>query len=159
MSDTATPTEPTTDAPDAGTEAPEAPAQETDWKSEARKWEDRSKANHTALDELTGKYQSVTAERDSLSQERDALAQKVAEFEAKEQRATLAAEISEATGVAAAALRGDTREELEAHAAQLKSLLPTTAPAIPGAAQKPSSSAPVDPVREFTRNLFAREAQ
>ena len=152
MSDTVTPTEPTTDAPDAGTEAPEAPAQETDWKSEARKWEDRSKANHTALDDLTGKYQSVTAERDTL-------AQKVAEFEAKEQRAALAAEISEATGIPAAALRGDTREELEAHAAQLKSLLPTTAPAIPGAAQKPSSSAPVDPVREFTRNLFAREAQ
>ena len=152
MSDTVTPTEPTTDAPDAGTEAPQAPAQETDWKSEARKWEDRSKANHTALDDLTGKYQSVTAERDTL-------AQKVAEFEAKEQRAAPAAEISEATGIPAAALRGDTREELEAHAAQLKSLLPTTAPAIPGAAQKPSSSAPVDPVREFTRNLFAREAQ
>ena len=147
MSDTATPTEPTTDAPDAGTEAPEAPAQETDWTAEARKWETRSKANKTALDELTGKYESVTAERDTL-------AQKVAEFEAKEQRATLAAEISEATGVPAAALRGDTREELEAHAVQLKSLLPTTAPAIPGAAQKPSSPAPVDPARDTVRKLF-----
>ena len=146
MSDTATPTEPTTDAPDAGTEAPQAPAQETDWKSEARKWEDRSKANHTALDELTGKYQSVTAERDTL-------AQKVAEFEAKEQRATLAAEISEATGVPAAALRGDTREELEAHAAQLKSLISRQPASVPGATTKPTS-APVDPARDTVRKLF-----
>ena len=153
MSDTATPTEPTTDAPDTGTEAPAAPAQETDWKSEARKWEDRSKANHTALDELTGKYQSVTAERDSLSQERDALAQKVAEFEAKEQRATLAAEISEATGVPAAALRGDTREELEAHAAQLKSLISRQPAAVAGATTKPTS-APADPARDTVRKLF-----
>ena len=153
MSDTATPTEPTTDAPDAGTEAPQAPAQETDWTAEARKWEARSKANHTALDELTGKYQSVTAERDSLSQERDTLAQKVAEFEAKEQRATLAAEISEATGVPAAALRGDTREELEAHAAQLKSLISRQPASVPGATTKPTS-APADPARDTVRKLF-----
>ena len=153
MSDTATPTEPTTDAPDTGTEAPAAPAQETDWKSEARKWEDRSKANHTALDELTGKYESVTAERDTLSQERDALAQKVAEFEAKEQRATLAAEISEATGVPAAALRGDTREEPEAHAAQLKSLISRQPASVPGATTKPTP-APADPARDTVRKLF-----
>ena len=153
MSDTATPTEPTTDAPDTGTEAPAAPAQETDWTAEARKWETRSKANKTALDELTGKYESVTAERDTLSQERDALAQKVAEFEAKEQRATLAAEISEATGVPAAALRGDTREELEAHADQLKSLISRQPASVPGATTKPTS-APADPARDTVRKLF-----
>ena len=45
-------------APDPTPEAPEpeAPAQDaTDWKAEARKWEERSKSNKTALDELTAK--------------------------------------------------------------------------------------------------------
>ena len=110
----------------------------------------RERKKYEGFDDLKAKAEQF----ETAASERDALAQKVAEFEAKEQRATLAAEISEATGVPAAALRGDTREELEAHAAQLKSLLPTTAPAIPGAAQKPSSPAPVDPARDTVRKLF-----
>ena len=110
----------------------------------------RERKKYEGFDDLKAKAEQF----ETAASERDALAQKVAEFEAKEQRAALAAEISEATGVPAAALRGDTREELEAHAAQLKSLLPTTAPAIPGAAQKPSSPAPVDPARDTVRKLF-----
>lgn len=91
---------------------------------------------------------------DDVTSERDSLAAKVQEFETRAERNRIAAEVSNEFDIPAAALRGDTREELEAHAAQLKSLLPTTAPAIPGAAQKPSSPAPVDPARDTVRKLF-----
>lgn len=42
------------DAPDdeQDDEKPPAPPKETDWKAEARKWQDRAKANHSAAKEL-----------------------------------------------------------------------------------------------------------
>lgn len=110
----------------------------------------RERKKYEGFDDLKAKAEQF----ETAASERDTLAQKVAEFEAKEQRATLAAEISEATGVPAAALRGDTREELEAHAAQLKSLISRQPASVPGATTKPTSSASVDPRREFLRSLM-----
>ncbi len=51
------------DAPDdeQDDEKPPAPPKETDWKAEARKWQDRAKANHSAAKELdTLKKQGMT---------------------------------------------------------------------------------------------------
>jgi len=127
--------------------AAEPPAQEPDWKAEARKWEQRSKENKTALDELTGKFTAADTERTEL-------ATKLKAYEAEKERATLVTEIAEAAKVPASALRGSTREELEAHAAVLAELIKPSGPVVPGQERTPEKVGD-DPLREFTRNLFA----
>ena len=126
---------------------PEPPAQEPDWKAEARKWEQRSKENKTALDELTGKYTTADTERTEL-------ATKLQTYEAEKERAALVSDVAAAVGVPASALRGQTREELEAHAAVLAELIKPSGPVIPGQERTPDKVAE-SPLREFTRNLFA----
>jgi hypothetical protein len=125
---------------------PEPPAQEPDWKAEARKWEQRSKENKSALDELTGKYTAAKTERKTL-------AEQVQTFTQQQERAALVSEIAEANKVPASALRGSTREELEAHAAVLAELIKPSGPVIPGQEKSPEKVGD-DPMREFTRNLF-----
>jgi hypothetical protein len=125
---------------------PEPPAQEPDWKAEARKWEQRSKENKSALDELTGKYTAAETERKTL-------AEQVQTFTQQQERAALVSEIAEANKVPASALRGSTREELEAHAAILAELIKPSGPVIPGQEKSPEKVGE-DPMREFTRNLF-----
>lgn len=138
---------PTPEAP-----KPEAPAQEQpDWKAEARKWEERSKANKAALDELTPKFEAAEAEKATL-------AEKVREFETKAERSKTVAEVAKDAGVPADALRGDTREELEAHAEVLKALIKPSGPVVPGQAKSPSKIE-ADPMRSLARSLFAPEAQ
>ena len=129
------------------TPTPAPPAQEIDWQKEARKWEQRSKENKAALDELTGKYTASESEKTEL-------ATKLQTYEAEKERAALVTEIAEAKGVPASALRGTTREELEAHAQVLAELIKPSAPVIPGQAQTPDSVGD-DPMREFARNLFS----
>jgi hypothetical protein len=129
------------------TPTPAPPAQETDWKQEARKWEDRAKSNKSALDELTGKYTAAESER-------GALATKLQTYEAEKERATLVSEVAEAAKVPASALRGTTREELEAHAKVLAELIKPSGPVIPGQELTPDKVTE-NPLREFTRNLFA----
>lgn len=134
--------EPTPEVPE-----PEAPAQEqTDWKAMARKHEERAKTNKAALDELTAKYEAVEAEKSTL-------AERVHEFETKAERSKTVAEVAKDSGVPADALRGNTREELEAHAEVLKALIKPSGPIIPGQEKSPSKIE-ADPMREFARNLF-----
>ena len=134
--------EPTTEAPET-----EAPAQEqTDWKAEARKWEERSKSNKTALDELSAKYEAAEAEKARL-------AEQVQEFQTKAERSKTVAEVAKEAGVPADALRGDTREELEAHAEVLKALIKPSGPVIPGQEKQPSKVEASDELRA-ARQLF-----
>lgn len=127
--------------------AAEPPAQEPDWKAEARKWEQRSKENKSALDELTGKFTTADTERTEL-------ANKLQTYEAEKERATLVSEVAEANKVPASVLRGSTREELEAHAAVLAELIKPSGPVILGQERTPDKVTE-DPLREFARNLFA----
>lgn len=135
-------------APAAEPEAtPEPPAQEPDWKALARKWETQSKSNKAALDELTAKHELTAAEKSEL-------AEKLQTYEAEKERATLVSEVAEAAKVPASALRGNTREELEAHAKVLAELIKPSGPVIPGQELTPDKVTE-NPLREFTRNLFA----
>ena len=129
--------------------APAPPAQETDWKAEARKWEERAKGNKTALDELTGKYTASEAERGEL-------ATKLQTYQAEKERAALVSEVATAKGVPASALRGTTREELEAHAEVLAELIKPSGPVVPGQELTPDKVGD-DPLREFTRSLFNKD--
>jgi hypothetical protein len=126
---------------------PEPPAQEPDWKALARKWETQSKTNKAALDELTGKFTTADTERTEL-------ATKLQTYESEKERATLVSEVAEAEGVPASALRGTTREELEAHAKVLAELIKPSGPVIPGQERTPEKVGDSS-LREFARNLFA----
>lgn len=128
---------------------PETPAQEIDWKAEARKWEGRAKENKTALEDLTGKFIVADTERTEL-------ATRVQTFEAEKERATLISDIAKTTGVPASALRGNTREELEAHAADLAELIKPSGPVIPGQEKTPQSI-PDSPDRQFVGKLFGSD--
>ncbi|MCC3277527.1 hypothetical protein LJ753_16810 [Arthrobacter sp. zg-Y20] len=129
--------------------APEAPAQEIDWKAEARKWEGRAKENKGALDELTGKYTTVETRVGELSK-------KVQDFEAEKERAEILSDVAEKSGVPASALRGNTRDELEAHAADLAKLIKPSGPIIPGQEKAPQRI-PDSPNAEFARKLFGSD--
>lgn len=127
---------------------PEPVVDETDWKAEARKWEQRAKGNKTDLDaakaELDG-LREKAARLDEIeeqaktelqkAQERAEAAEKwrvereTADRTAQEQAARkaelaeIAAELVKGTAVPAEALAGSTREELQAHLDVLKPLI------------------------------------
>jgi hypothetical protein len=122
--------EPTPTPAPTPTPTPAPPAQEPDWKAEARKWEQRSKENKTALDDLTGKFTTADTERTEL-------ATKMQTYETEKERATLVSEVATAEGVPASALRGNTREELEAHAKVLAELIKPSGPVITGQERTP----------------------
>lgn len=132
--------------PEAPTATPAPPAQEPDWKAEARKWEQRSKENKTALDDLTGKFTAADTERTEL-------ATKLQAYEAEKERASLVSDVATAEGVPASALRGNTREELEAHAKVLADLIKPSGPVIPGQETAPGNVTE-DPRREFLRSVL-----
>lgn len=101
-----------------------AQAKEIDWKAEARKWETRAKENFDALASKESAIQELTAKNEALTGKVKDLETVISEGEKEKAFAQTLAEVAEATGVPAAALRGSTREELEAHAETLKPLLP-----------------------------------
>ena len=109
----------------------------------------REREKYSDYDEL-----KTAAERaQELEAEKQTLAERVAEFEAKEEQQKLVNSVAEATGIPAAALKGDTKEELEAHAEVLKSLMKTTGPVIPGQEKRPHKVEESDE-RKAVRGLF-----
>jgi len=120
----------------------------------------RVKAGYADYDDLKAKagqvdtFQSRITELEATNGELDG---KVKGFETARERATLVSDIAKAKKVPASALRGNTREELEAHADDLAALLKPVAPVIPGQELTPDKVGD-DPLREFTRSLFANNA-
>lgn len=104
---------------------PQAPAQEpeTDWKVEARKWEQRAKENTEAAKRLAELEEASKTEEQKRAEQLADLQAKVAQYETREQVAAWKAEVATATGVPAAALAGNTKEEITAHAETLKPLI------------------------------------
>ena len=109
----------------------------------------REREKYADYDEL-----KTAAERaQELEAEKTTLAERVAEFEAKEEQQKLVNSVAEATGIPAAALKGDTKEELEAHAEVLKSLMKPTGPVIPGQEKRPEKVEESEE-RKAIRQLF-----
>lgn len=109
----------------------------------------REREKYSDYDEL-----KTAAERaQELEAEKQTLAERVAEFEAKEERQKLVSDVANDTGVPADALRGDTKEELEAHAEVLKALMKPTGPVIPGQEKRPHKVEESDE-RKAVRKLF-----
>jgi pimeloyl-CoA synthetase len=110
----------------------------------------REREKYADYDEL-----KTAAERaQELEAQTQELTAKVAEFESKEEHRKLVADVAETAGVPAGVLKGDTREELEAHAEALKSLLQnTTGPVIPGQEKRPHKVEESDE-RKAVKGLF-----
>ena len=104
--------------------------------------------------------------RDKSGADADALAKAVARAEAAEKQVTeyetakqidaWRAEVEAETGVAAAVLRGSTREELKAHADAIAPLLAAATPAPPAPGQQPDAPSPTVEA-QFLTDLFANE--
>lgn len=81
---------------------------------------DKQNAKHAGeVDSLNAKIAELTKRCDELAGERDAL-------NAKAQRDAILANVAAEYGIDASVLRGDTEDEIKAHAEQLKSVLNST---------------------------------
>lgn len=134
---------------------------EPDWKVEAerlktesRKWETRAKDNAKAAQRLAEFEESQKTDMQRAIDRAEAAERRVAEFETAQQVSAWKAEIAAGSGVPADALRGTTREELEAHAEALKPLLTASqrGPYVPSPGNIPDN--PVSDDAAFARSLF-----
>lgn len=104
------------------------------WKALSRKNEQQAKENAEKARKFDEAEEANKTELEKALARAEAAEKAIAEREAKDQAAALAQEIAKEKGIAdASVLRGSTKEELEAHADQLLSLLP-----------KPTGAAPAD---------------
>ena len=120
----------------------------------------RERQKFADYDELKAKAEQVDvvkAEADKALAEAVARAEaaegRVGEFETKAQLASWRDEVAKATGVPAAALRGSTKDEFEAHAAELKPLITGSGPVIPHQGVEPEKPA-VNDERAAVQALF-----
>ncbi|WP_119697035.1 hypothetical protein [Microbacterium halotolerans] len=133
------PAEPTASDPAQGADG-EKPGEtpqpaETDYKAEARKWEKRAKENRELARANEEAARRLKEFEDAQKTEEQKTAERIAQLEKentsyrqREQVQKWAGEVSETTGVPANLLRGSTREEIEAHANDLKGALAASAP-------------------------------
>lgn len=98
-------------------------------------------------------FQSRITELEATNTELDG---KVKGFAAEKERAALVSSIAKDKKVPADALRGSTKEELEAHADQLAELFKPSGPVIPGQERTPGIVQD-SPNREAVRKLFGKD--
>lgn len=107
--------------PSNGAPQPAVPAQEgTDWKAEARKWEERAKANKDAAERLAALEEAQKTEEQKTAERLAALEAENEKYRQAEQVSKWKQEVSAETEVPADLLAGSTLEEIQAHAERLK---------------------------------------
>lgn len=101
---------------------PDVPAQDTDWKAEARKWEQRAKANKDAAARLQQFEDAQKSEQEKLTEKLSATEKRAVEAELRAARL----EVATSKGLPMASVKfltGDTPDELSASADELLGLL------------------------------------
>lgn len=111
-------------------EQPQGKPDTTDWKAEARKWEDRAKANKAAADELEAlkkeqreKEESAKTDLEKAIAKAEKASSELAEMKAAQQRADLVKKTARDYKVDEDLLTlmvGNTEDEIEANAKALK---------------------------------------
>lgn len=114
-----TPAAPTTTAPKP---APAAPAQETDWKAEARKWEDRAKENSKAATKLAEIEAANLTEAQRLTARAETAEKALAERETEALRLRIASKHG-ITGDYVDLVQGADEAAIEAAATKVASLI------------------------------------
>lgn len=135
--DGASQTEPTEGAPH-GAPKPE----ETDWKAQARKWEERAKANKEAADELEKLKESQMSEQEKAARHTKELEAKLARFQEEKQQQEWRNQVSKESGVPSDLLRGSTLDEVQAHADSIRQYLETSNTANDQGSGTPAGFAP-----------------
>lgn len=97
-------------------EQPKPQGDGTDWKAEARKWEARAKENKAKADKWDEQEEAGKSELERMTERAAEAERRVTELEHAEQVRTWASEVAAETHVPASILRGDTKEEMQAHA-------------------------------------------
>jgi hypothetical protein len=98
------------------------PAKETDWKAEARKWEQRAKENSKAAEELQKLEDAKKSELEKERERADKAERRAQELEAAQTRRDLAEKVSAEKRVPVQLLMrggGDTEESMEAYADEI----------------------------------------
>lgn len=117
----------------ANSESPEAKlaaaiAEAEKWKAMSRKNEERANSNADKAKKFDELEDANKTEQEKLLARAEAAEKLIADRQAKDAAAAMAAEIAKEKGVPATALRGSTKEELEAHADEILALLPKKPP-------------------------------
>ncbi|WP_156749430.1 helicase [Mycobacterium sp. E1747] len=155
-----------TTEPDTGDAAPEGDASEQPpkkptetvefWKSKAREQEKRAKENAAAAKELADLKESQKTELQKAIERADAAEGALGALKAAEQIREWKSATAKKFGVPADALRGVDLDEIEEHAATLKSLLPEPRKPghVPGEGRtvQPGSGDPAQQFAEILRN-------
>lgn len=115
--------EPPQKEPSGGEPHGEPKAEETDWKAQARKWEERAKANKDAAEELEKLKEAQMSEQEKAAKHTKELEAKLATYEAERQQHEWCVQVAKKTGVPADLLRGSTLDEVQAHADSIKQYL------------------------------------
>lgn len=89
------------------------------------------------------KVSGLVAERDDYKSQLDTANAELATYKAKEQKRQWAVEVAEETGVPAEALRGETKEDMMAHAKTLEKYVKVSGPVVSGDGKSPSTPAAV----------------
>lgn len=109
-----------------------ARAEAEKWKALSRKNEEQAKANAEKAKKFDELEEANKTEQEKLLARAEAAEKRLADRDAKDAAAATAAEVAKVKGVPVSALRGSTKEELEAHADELLELMPKK-PAAPSA--------------------------
>lgn len=141
--------------PDEAPTAIDHAAEAEKWKSLSRKNEERAKANEAAAKRLAEIEEANKSEAEKLQTRAELAEKKLAEREAADEAAALVKEIAAAKGVPESALRGSTREDLEAHADQLLALIPAV-PAVPSADGLGKVGEPIGGAKQLTQSDLDR---
>lgn len=118
----------------------------TDWKAEARKWEQRAKENKAAADELAALKAEQMTEAEKAAAHLAEVEGELAALRAETQRQADAAEVAKATGTPAALLAYcKDRESMEAFAVEYAA-----------AGQQPKGAAPAAPASRIATGAGAK---
>lgn len=151
-------TVPETPAP----ETPDLAAEVAKWKALSRKNEQQAKENAEKARKFDEVEEANKTELEKVQARAEAAEKKLADQAAKEEAEQLRQSIAKEKGfedrkIPASALRGTTREELEAHADQLLAILPEPAPG-PSADGQGEMGTPIGGPVQLTQSDLARMA-
>ena len=138
--------------------------QGTDWKAEARKWEDRAKENlkkAKAYDEALKERQKQEPTLQALQNEVETLKAANEAAKAEAERLAMLNVVSSATGVPVNLIHGKTEEEMTTSANSVLEFAKTNAPKMPedkggGASSKALSAEDINKIKDPVARVRAR---
>ena len=125
------------------------------WKSQARKWEKRSKENSSAAEELSKLKDSQNMELKEALQKAKTAEEELAALKSTEETRELKTKVAADIGIPEALIHGTTEEEMRADAeAMVAYFKPKTGAKVPNPGKFTMGNPSDDPRREVAAQLF-----